>query len=274
MMRNISGIVMATLVALVTAAVTVGAQRATPSPTVQKTAGQAKQAANVTVVVDGKELVTGIGTIAEPLKNAGYSVSKEDGRIVIAGNTMSKELAALVQKARELMRDRPGRIEITQTDKSSGLNQIKEIYMSGSGQMDVLPGTYKGAPYLRLEPDLPLVGFRERLPLSAVPLFEGYAYTDQDRKHALELEQESFDIRQRYVLAKKGAERAQLESRLNTVLDELFDLKTKGYREKVKAIEAELEKLRARVEERQKNKELIVTGRFKELLGQENHLRW
>ena len=65
-----------------------------------------------------------------------------------------------------------------------------------------------------------------------------------------------------------------MASRLKANLNELFDLKLKGYTAKMSTIERELETLRKKVDERKNNKELIVTGRFKELVGEDNPLRW
>ncbi|MCK5557882.1 MAG: hypothetical protein KAJ01_05865, partial [Candidatus Hydrogenedentes bacterium] len=101
-----------------------------------------------------------------------------------------------------------------------------------------------------------------------------YAYPEKDRDHAAELERNSRDLAGQYRRADEEAGRTEVASKLRANLNELFDLKLKGYTEKMGSIKSELERLRQRVEERKKNKELIVTGRFKELVGEDNHLRW
>jgi len=104
--------------------------------------------------------------------------------------------------------------------------------------------------------------------------FDHYAYAQDDRERAAELERDNYDLARQYVRTSDQAERDELATKIKANLNELFDLKLKGYTAKMGAIERELETLREKVEERKTNKELIVTGRFKELVGEDNPLRW
>ena len=99
-------------------------------------------------------------------------------------------------------------------------------------------------------------------------------FEDEDRQHAARLDRETHDLARQYVRTSDQAEREELASKLKANLDELFDLKLKGYTAKMSAIERELETLRKKVEERKDMKGIIVTGRFRELVGEDNPLRW
>jgi len=101
-----------------------------------------------------------------------------------------------------------------------------------------------------------------------------FAYAEEDRERADELEETSDRLAEQYRETEDKAARDKLETELKIVLEDLFDLRTKGYEERVKNIENEMEELRTKVQERQTNKQFIVTTRFKELIGDSDHLRW
>jgi hypothetical protein len=69
-------------------------------------------------------------------------------------------------------------------------------------------------------------------------------------------------------------ESERLKTELRALLEELFDVREVHRADQIAELERELERLRTTLEERQADRDAIVEGRLKELLGQEDHLRW
>jgi len=228
---------------------------------VEKKVPEVKQTSRVKITIDGEDLLNELETELKLLKRADVDLSKELNRLIITSEAMDEELAGLLEKARALMRERTGRIEILHEHADENLAQAF-VQMRRSQALSRLPRigrTFVGSsgPYV-IDSFAP----------------GRYAYAEKDRQRAAELESQSRDLARQYRGTDDEAGRTEAASKLKANLNALFDLKLQGYQEKMSAIESELERLRQRVEERKKNKELIVTGRFKELVGEDNHLRW
>jgi hypothetical protein len=184
---------------------------------------------------------------------------------------MRDELAEILEKTRALMREHTGSMEIV---RDRTLNELVREKRKEAASYRDAADRYREALVERIVlPSKPEAGWAAgRRKLFVVP--DRYAYREEDRKRANELELQSRDLAQQYRTADDEAGRKETAAKLKANLNELFDLKLKGYTEKMSSIQSELERLRKRVEERKKNKELIVTGRFKELVREDNHLRW
>jgi hypothetical protein len=87
------------------------------------------------------------------------------------------------------------------------------------------------------------------------------------------LERQCDNLAKRY---KKAAEDEKngIRSALSEKVSELFDLREAGRQEEVKKMEKELEELREKLAERQRNKGLIVERRVSELLVGSDALKW
>jgi hypothetical protein len=185
---------------------------------------------------------------------------------------MRDEVAGLLEKTRALMREHTGSMEVV---RDRTLNElVREKSPEAAERYRDAADRYREALVERITlPSKPAAGWAAgRRKLFVVP--DRYAYREEDRERATELELQSRDLAQQYRTADDEAGRKETAAKLKANLNELFDLKLKGYQDKMSSIESELERLRQRVAERKKNKELIVTGRFKELVGEDNHLRW
>jgi len=258
----------------------------------EKKMPEVKQTSRVKITIDGEDLVNELETDLKLLQEMDVDLSKELNRLVITSEAMDEELAELLEKARTLMRERTGRIEILHEHAGENLAQAWiEARKSQVNARELLERS-------------PVITFDGRTVVSSPGLGGGmyggggtggmyggggfgggirvldsfapgrYAYAEKDLKRAAELEGQSRDLARQYRTADDEATRTEAASKLKANLNELFDLKLNGYTEKMSSIESELERLRQRVAERKKNKELIVTGRFKELVGEDNHLRW
>jgi len=253
---------------------------------------EAEQPGKVRITVCGKEILSELESELEPLSKAGVVIEKEDDVLVLTSDRMADELVALLERARALMRKHPGGIQVIQ---GNGEGSVQMGFEMRDLQYGNFPQRAAELIAADLDTQLPVIsrhlrarglgGFDGRLGgirsvgadlrgFGPVALVDHYAYAEEDRQRAAELERGCYDLVTQYTRTSDQAERDDLATKIKANLNELFDLKLKGYTAKMVAIEHELETLRAKVEERKTNKELIVTGRFKELVGEENHLRW
>lgn len=83
-----------------------------------------------------------------------------------------------------------------------------------------------------------------------------------------DMEAETLRLAQRYRRATTDAERETLRAQLRDKLGAMFDLKEANRREEVRQMEAALEELRQRMNERNAMRDAIIEHRLDELLGQ------
>lgn len=106
---------------------------------------------------------------------------------------------------------------------------------------------------------------------------ERLSRTDQQRYvRALkerELERKSHDLARDWHDATSDR-KDPIKAELQNVLDELFDVRESQRSDQIVELEKELERLRETLKDRQAHKKTIVESRLKELLGEEDHLRW
>jgi hypothetical protein len=106
---------------------------------------------------------------------------------------------------------------------------------------------------------------------------ERLSRTDQQRYvRALkerELERKSHDLARDWHDATSDR-KDPIKAELQNVLDELFDVRESQRSDQIVELEKELERLRETLKDRQAHKKAIVESRLKELLGEEDHLRW
>lgn len=72
----------------------------------------------------------------------------------------------------------------------------------------------------------------------------------------------------------KAADKAAIKSELKARLGELFELREKDRQYQIAQLEKELEELKSSLEFRKKNKELVISRRLQELLGEDKYLDW
>jgi|GEM_PF-5251474 len=232
----------------------------------------ADQPSKITISVSGKELLDALQTTLEPLRQVGLVVTTEEDSVILTSDTMSEELTEFLNKARMLMRDHPGRILIVHKDWRKQLHKDLEQRVRALGFAGLQPTDPRGlgGGYAGFR------GYGRGLDIIVKTPFtvNGYAYAEEDREHAVELERQCHDLAVQYMSSNDEAKRVELEKELKDNLNQLFDLKLKGFKEKITSIERELDGLRTQLDERQNNKDLIVTGRFKELVGEHDHLQW
>jgi hypothetical protein len=106
---------------------------------------------------------------------------------------------------------------------------------------------------------------------------ERLSQTDQQRYlRALkerELERESHRLAEEWHRA-AADEKSDIKTELKAVIDELFDVRELHRSDQIAELERELERLREALKTRQENKRTVIESRLKEMLGEEDHLRW
>ena len=106
---------------------------------------------------------------------------------------------------------------------------------------------------------------------------ERLSQTDQQRYlRALkerELERKSHRLAEEWHRAAAEA-KTDLKGELEAVIDELFDVRELHRSDQIAELERELKRLKEALKTRQENKKTIIESRLKELLGEEDHLRW
>ncbi len=255
---------------------TAGSQETTRQDAVMEKGSEPALSSKIQITISGKELLDALQTDLKLMKQFGFAVASTGDSAVVTTDKLEGELTDLLEKARTLMRNHPGRIEIVHRDWNKRFEQIEQRFLpvEGSpvtGQMAYSISRMRGGGFAGgasgVTRGLDII---VRRPFTG----NGYAYAAQDREHATQLERECHELATEYVNSKDGAKRAQLEAKLKDNLNELFDLKLNGFQEKIASIECELQNVRSQIAERKSNKELIVTTRFKELIGEDDHLQW
>ena len=89
-----------------------------------------------------------------------------------------------------------------------------------------------------------------------------------------ELDAQSMDLARQYREAEDDATKASIESEMQVVLSELFDLRQKEEKCKIDKMEEKLAELKALITERDKNKDIIVQNRIDELTGKSKYTNW
>jgi hypothetical protein len=74
--------------------------------------------------------------------------------------------------------------------------------------------------------------------------------------------------------AKSEADRDKLRTRLGEVLEKQFDQRQKRHEAEIKALEAQVKKLRDLVEKRQENRREIIARRLDQILRESQGLGW
>jgi hypothetical protein len=98
---------------------------------------------------------------------------------------------------------------------------------------------------------------------------QAFEYAKQERK----LERESMELAQQY--RKVGIDdRKAIESKLTTVLADLFDLREKMRAREIERLQKEIEELKERLKKRKELKEDIVRRRLNEMLDREDETDW
>ena len=72
----------------------------------------------------------------------------------------------------------------------------------------------------------------------------------------------------------KAADKANIKSELKNKLGELFELREKDRQYQIAQLEKELEELKVSMDYRKKNKDLVISRRMQELLGEDKYLDW
>ena len=271
-----------TLAALLLPALSASAEETTRQvTTVVKKGSVSAQPSKIQVTVSGKELLDALQTDLKPPQRLRFTVTSMGDSAILTPDALDGELTALLEKARTLLNEHVGKIEIVHKDWDKCVNKTMEKAAKRfrDAQERVRDAQARFRHY-----EVPLEiggGFGGMGGYSVIRTTRGgpgellgYAYADEDREHAAELERECHELASQYMRSKDEAKRAELTSKLTANLNELFDLKLRGFTAKITAIEGELERLRTQLDERKNNKELIVTVRFKELIGEHDHLRW
>ena len=102
--------------------------------------------------------------------------------------------------------------------------------------------------------------------LAAAKAGEG-AGTEKDAVRMLSLEFESKELSVKFDKA-SDSDKKSVKEALRAVLSELFDLKSKNQELRVKRMEADLGRLKKKLEERKANKSKIVEQRLDQLTGE------
>jgi hypothetical protein len=72
----------------------------------------------------------------------------------------------------------------------------------------------------------------------------------------------------------KGPEKQKLVKELTGVVNQIFEVREKRRAEEAERLEQELKKIRSLLEERRKNREVIIERRVRELMGEDDALHW
>jgi hypothetical protein len=262
------------LAAVFLPALTAGAEEPTRREALPERSSAPVQSSKIQITVSGKELLDALQTDLKHLKQFRFEVTATGDTAVLTTDKLDGELAELLDKARTLMRKHPGRIEIINRDWNKHFEQIERRLLPFEGIPVASQMTAYGLGRLRALDSYG--GVRRGLDVIVKTPFtvNGYAYAEEDREHATELERQCHDLAAQYMSSNDEAKRTQLETQLKGNLNELFDLKLKGFQEKIACIEREVQRLRTQLDERKNNKDVIVSGRFKELVGEHDHLQW
>jgi hypothetical protein len=92
------------------------------------------------------------------------------------------------------------------------------------------------------------------------------------RKEA-DLDNQSASLAEKFRRASEG-DRGDIQKKLEKVVSEQFDLRQERRQKELKKFEEQIKKLRETIEKRQKAKTEIIDRRVKELLGQDEDMRF
>ena len=96
----------------------------------------------------------------------------------------------------------------------------------------------------------------------------------KSKKQQDDLDRQCKKLAKEYEKSKNESQKNTIKNELRTKLDELFVLRENEKVEKIKKLEAELEKLKEMVKLREQKKQQIIEKRLNELLNDNEALRW
>jgi peptidoglycan hydrolase CwlO-like protein len=96
---------------------------------------------------------------------------------------------------------------------------------------------------------------------------------DKDITRAISLEWDTMELSQKYQKA-TDTEKTNIKNKIESKLNEIFDIRTKIMELRVKKVENHLKELKSNLEERKKNKDAIVNERLQQILERKKHLNW
>ncbi|MEW6368290.1 MAG: hypothetical protein AB1714_26975 [Acidobacteriota bacterium] len=96
----------------------------------------------------------------------------------------------------------------------------------------------------------------------------------ESRIEEIRLEQRSLYLSQQYRATKDPAAQARVKQELTTVLDHLFDIRGRNREAEIRALEAEIGRLKEALAARQHNREAILKGKLEEMLGESPVREW
>ena len=95
---------------------------------VEKQMPEVKQSSTVKITINGKELLKNLQANLEPLRKMERVVVRGNGNsVVLTCDTMDEELAQMLERARALIREHPGRIEILRKAYSNEKGTLNEL---------------------------------------------------------------------------------------------------------------------------------------------------
>jgi len=114
--------------------------------------------------------------------------------------------------------------------------------------------------------------YREVMFLKRLKLEEPERYNESIKLR--KLSRESGNLAESYRKSTDESEKEKIKQELRPILDRLFDLREKEKLAEIKRISEQLKRLRTKLEERNKNKELIIQNRLDQLTGKGNLYEW
>jgi hypothetical protein len=96
----------------------------------------------------------------------------------------------------------------------------------------------------------------------------------QDLMKRRRLERKVWELVEKYKRTRKEQKKKEIKDELRTVLSELFDLREKDRERQIEELEEELKRLKDLLARRRKKKELIVENHLKDLLGENEDMKW
>jgi hypothetical protein len=88
------------------------------------------------------------------------------------------------------------------------------------------------------------------------------------------LSQQAEQLAQKLAEAKSDGDREKIKSQLTEMLEKQFDQRQKRHEEEIKALEAQIKKLRDMVEKRQENRREIIARRLDQVVKESQGLGW
>jgi hypothetical protein len=88
------------------------------------------------------------------------------------------------------------------------------------------------------------------------------------------LSHQAEQLAQQLASAKSDSDRDKIKSQLTETLEKQFDQRQKRHEQEIKALEAQVKKLRDLVEKRQENRREIISSRLNQILKESQGLGW